>query len=65
MASRRSSRTAVIEARIARALKPEQLIRISVEDQRRVAKTIVNPPAPNKALRRAAKARKTLIAMSN
>jgi uncharacterized protein (DUF1778 family) len=66
MARRRLSRAAPTEARMAPAtLKRKQLIRLSIEDQRRFADTIVNPPAPNKALRRAAKAYTALIAKSN
>jgi uncharacterized protein (DUF1778 family) len=31
------------------------VIRLSVEDQRQIAKAILNPPAPNKALKKAVK----------
>ena len=47
-----------------RTIEQAHIIRLSLEDQRRFAEAILNPPAPNKALRRAAKAYKTLIASS-
>ena len=66
MARHQPTRSARIEACIApRALEPAHLVRLSVEDQRRFADAIVKPPAPNKALRRAAKAHKALIAVLN
>lgn len=45
----------------ARAIEQTQIIRLSVEDQRAIADAILHPPAPNAALRRAAKSHKTLI----
>jgi uncharacterized protein (DUF1778 family) len=48
-----------------RAIERAHFIRLSVEDQRGFADAIINPPAPNKALRRAGKAYKALIAASN
>ena len=47
-----------------RTIEWAHFIRLSVEDQRRFADAILKPPAPNKALRRAAKAHKVLIAAS-
>ena len=47
-----------------RTIEQAHIIRLSLEDQRRFAEAIINPPAPNKALRRAAKAYKNLIASS-
>jgi uncharacterized protein (DUF1778 family) len=47
-----------------RTIEQAHIIRLSLEDQRRFAEAIINPPAPNKALRRAAKAYKRLIASS-
>ncbi len=32
-----------------------QIVRLSVEDQRRFAEALINPPEPNEALRRVAK----------
>ncbi len=51
-------RTARVEARIAqeevcRTLENAEIIRLSVEDQRRFAEAILNPPEPVPALRRA------------
>jgi uncharacterized protein (DUF1778 family) len=37
-----------------RTLKTE-IIRLSIEDQRQIAKAILNPPAPNKAWKKAVK----------
>ena len=36
-----------------RAIEEAGIIRLSVEDQRRFAEALINPPAPNDALRRA------------
>jgi uncharacterized protein (DUF1778 family) len=36
-----------------RAIEDEEIIRLSAEDQLRFAQALVNPPAPNAALRRA------------
>jgi uncharacterized protein (DUF1778 family) len=47
-----------------RTIEQAHIIRLSLEDQRRFAEAILHPPAPNKALRRAAKAYKALIASS-
>ena len=47
-----------------RTIEQAHIIRLSLEDQRRFAEAIINPPPPNKALRRAAKAYKRLIASS-
>ena len=38
-----------------RAIADTEIIRLSVEDQRRFAEALLNPPAPNHALRRAMK----------
>ena len=38
-----------------RTIENMQVIRLSVEDQRRFAEAIIDPPAPNDALRRAAR----------
>lgn len=47
-----------------RTIEQAHIIRLAVEDQRRFAEAILNPPKPNKALRRAARAHKVLIAAS-
>lgn len=47
-----------------RTIEQAHIIRLSLEDQRRFAEAIINPPAPNKALRRAANAYKALVAAS-
>lgn len=44
-----------------RAIEETQIIRLSVEDQRAFADTILAPPGPNAALRRAAAAYRDLI----
>ncbi|MBI1196741.1 MAG: DUF1778 domain-containing protein [Phenylobacterium sp.] len=44
-----------------RTIEAAQMIRLSVEDQRAFAEAILNPPAPEAALSRAAKAHRTLI----
>jgi len=36
-----------------RAIEEEEIIRLSADDQRRFAETLINPPAPNEALQRA------------
>jgi uncharacterized protein (DUF1778 family) len=36
-----------------RAIQEDNLIRLSVDDQRRFAEALINPPAPNAALKRA------------
>jgi uncharacterized protein (DUF1778 family) len=38
-----------------RTIAETEIIRLSVEDQRRFAEALINPPAPNEALRRAMK----------
>ncbi len=47
-----------------RAIEDAQVIRLSVADQRRFAEAILNLPSPNKALRRAAKAYRTIVTTS-
>jgi uncharacterized protein (DUF1778 family) len=44
-----------------RTIEETQIIRLSVEDQRAFATAILDPPAPNAALRRAAKAHRLLL----
>jgi uncharacterized protein (DUF1778 family) len=44
-----------------RTIEETQIIRLSIEDQRALAEAIRNPPKPNEALRRAAKAHRRLI----
>ena len=44
-----------------RAIEETQMIRLSVEDQRMFAETILNPPRPNEAMRRAAAAHRNLV----
>ena len=44
-----------------RAIEEAQLIRLSVEDQRRFVDLLLNPPSPTAALRRARKAHAKLI----
>jgi len=46
---------AAAHASAQRAIENAQIIRLSVEDQRRFAEALLNPPEPNEALRRAAK----------
>ncbi len=38
-----------------RAIEQTDIIRLSIEDQRRIAQAILNPPEPTPALRRAAR----------
>ena len=38
-----------------RAIEQTEILRLAVEDQRRIAKAILNPPAPAPALKRAAR----------
>src|SRR5271154_7246766 len=38
-----------------RAIEQTEVIRLSLEGQRQIAEAILNPPAPNKALKKAAK----------
>lgn len=44
-----------------RAIEKTEIIRLSMEDQRRVAKALSNPPKPNAALKRAFKRRRQLL----
>jgi len=46
-----TQRTARLEAR--RTIEETEILRLSVEDQRRFAEAILNPPEPTPALRRA------------
>lgn len=48
----------------ARTIEKTQIIRLSVEDQHAFAEAILNPPEPGSALKRAAKAYRTLIKSS-
>ena len=43
-----------------RTIEETQLIRLSIEDQQRFVELLLNPPAPNAALLRAAEAHKRL-----
>lgn len=45
-----------------RAIAEAQIIRLSVEDQRSIADSVLDPPPPNDALRRAAAAHRRLLA---
>jgi len=45
---------AAAHAAAQRAIEQTQIIRLSVEDQRRFAAALIDPPEPNEALRRAA-----------
>ncbi len=38
-----------------RAIEQTEIIRLSIEGQRQIAEAILNPPAPNRALKKAAK----------
>ena len=42
-------------------IEQNEIIRLSVEDQRQIAQAILNPPAPTPALRRAFKRRQALF----
>jgi uncharacterized protein (DUF1778 family) len=44
-----------------RTIAETEIIRLSVEDQRRFAEALINPPAPNDALRRATKLHSALV----
>ena len=44
-----------------RAIEQTEIIRLSIEDQRRIAQAILNPPAPNAALKKAAKRHRELF----
>jgi uncharacterized protein (DUF1778 family) len=52
---------AAAQAEANRTIEEAQIIRLSVEDQREFAETILNPPAPNDAIKRAASAYRKLI----
>ncbi len=45
-----------------RAIEQTEIIRLSAEDQRRIAAAILDPPAPNRALKKAARRYRELIA---
>ncbi|MBU6299172.1 MAG: DUF1778 domain-containing protein [Alphaproteobacteria bacterium] len=47
-----------------KTIEESQIIRLSMEDQRALAESILNPPAPTRALRRAKAAHERLIAKS-
>jgi uncharacterized protein (DUF1778 family) len=47
-----------------RTIEEAALMRLSLEDQQAFAEAIINPPAPNAALRSAAKARLDLVRAS-
>jgi uncharacterized protein (DUF1778 family) len=53
-----ASTTARLEAR---AISETEVIRLSIEDQRQVAKALLNPPKPNPALKRAFQRRRQLL----
>jgi uncharacterized protein (DUF1778 family) len=44
-----------------RAIEQTEIIRLSLEDQRQIAAAILNPPAPTKALKKAAKRHRELF----
>jgi uncharacterized protein (DUF1778 family) len=44
-----------------RAIEQTEIIRLSIEDQRQIAEAILNPPAPTKALKKAAKRHRDLF----
>jgi len=44
-----------------RAIEQTEIIRLSIEDQRQIAKALLNPPKPNPALKRAFKRRRQLL----
>ncbi len=52
---------AAAHAAAKRAIEKAQIIRLSVEDQKRFAEAILNPPAPSDALRRAAATHRNLV----
>jgi uncharacterized protein (DUF1778 family) len=45
-----------------RAIEQTEIIRLSAQDQRQIATAILNPPAPNRALKKAARRYRELIA---
>lgn len=44
-----------------RAIEQTEIFRLSAEDQRKIAAAILNPPAPNVALKKAARRHRELI----
>lgn len=44
-----------------RAIEQTEIIRLSIEDQRQIAKALLNPPKPTPALRRAFRRRRQLL----
>jgi uncharacterized protein (DUF1778 family) len=46
-----------------RTIEEAEIVRLSVEDQERVAKAILRPPAPKPALKRAFKNRRALFGL--
>jgi len=44
-----------------RTIEEATIIRLSVEDQRQIMESLLNPPEPNEALRRAFEARRRLF----
>jgi uncharacterized protein (DUF1778 family) len=44
-----------------RAIEQTEIIRLSLDDQRKIAKALLNPPKPNAALKRAFKRRRQLL----
>ncbi len=45
-----------------RAIEQTEILRVSAEDQRKIAAAILKPPAPNRALKKAARRYRELIA---
>jgi len=58
----KSSIVAAADEAACRAIEQTEIIRLSLEDQRRIAAAILNPPAPNRALKKAARRYRELIA---
>jgi uncharacterized protein (DUF1778 family) len=48
-----------------RTIEETQIIRLSIEDQKAVAESILNPPEPASALRRAQKSHRRLVVESS
>jgi uncharacterized protein (DUF1778 family) len=44
-----------------RAIEQTTIVRLSIDDQRRIMKALLNPPKPNPALKRAFKRRRRLL----
>lgn len=44
-----------------RAIEQTEIIRLSIEDQRQIARALLSPPKPNAALKRAFKRRQRLL----